>query len=619
MKTIFLTGSTGFIGKQLVQELMKEKVKVLLLVRSKIKAATIFEEMGIFNPEIMEFVEGDLTKKNLALRDEDRRKVLQADIIIHAGGPMDIQLGEKEAVSSFLQGAKYIGEVAKSIHESKGLEQFVHIVGYMSPFDDDNSRISIDVFKEGNEYLKIKNPYERTKFLADLYIRQQAASIGYPLSVINPPTVVGSSKTGSTEQMEGLGLLVSAVRKGFMPVVPGGKKYRLPIIPNDKLAAFITRVSMMEASSIKTYTLVPDKHTDLDIYELLSVMAESMNMKPPTISVPKGLIKLLLKSGGSKLTGTSSESLAFITNREFSNESAKKIVNKGWLEDGSVKNLIPVVVADLDYRLTYQNHQMDKRFERTRVEHTTVYRLKGEGNPFILFHGLLCDGEDLFPLGIRIHEKTGHPVWIVDLPGLGRSPFLREKKLLAPYIHSVKKLLKESASGAYLIGHSFGALTLLEALKENVIRTQDSLILLQPPIKKQVTALDRFPSISKWLLKLATPNKIEQYILKQGLFDHKETIPAGYIKKVAQSFTSPRILHTTVQLNSFLSETMEKNVDTHPNREIHIIWGNKDAVYTPPISLGTMDYVPFGHHFPISHPDETAERIIHHLNKQGLS
>ncbi len=36
----------------------------------------------------------------------------------------------------------------------------------------------------------------RTKFLPDLYIRQQASAVGYPLSVINPPTVVGSSKTG---------------------------------------------------------------------------------------------------------------------------------------------------------------------------------------------------------------------------------------------------------------------------------------------------------------------------------------------------------------------------------------------------------------------------------------
>ena len=49
-----------------------------------------------------------------------------------------------------------MSELAKSIHQSKGLHQFIHVVGYMSPFDDQNSKVTIDVFKEGNNYLKIK-------------------------------------------------------------------------------------------------------------------------------------------------------------------------------------------------------------------------------------------------------------------------------------------------------------------------------------------------------------------------------------------------------------------------------------------------------------------------------
>ena len=218
MKTVFLTGGTGFIGKQLVEELAKEDVNILLLVRSKSKATRTFQERGILKEAVMHFVEGDLTKADLGLSPEDQERVLTTDVIIHAGGPMDIQATSKEAASVFLNGAKYIGELAKSIHQSKGLQQFIHVVGYMSPFDDQNSKIAIDVFEEGNEYLKIKNPYEKTKFLADLYIRQQASAVGYPLSVINPPTVVGSSQTGSTEQIAGLGLLVKSMRRGLMPV-----------------------------------------------------------------------------------------------------------------------------------------------------------------------------------------------------------------------------------------------------------------------------------------------------------------------------------------------------------------------------------------------------------------
>jgi len=156
MRTIFLTGGTGFIGRQLVEELTKEEVMIFLLVRSKSKATRIFQEKGIVNEAAMHFIEGDLTKTDLGLSDEDKDRILKTDVIIHAGGPMDIKATEQEAVSVILNGAKHIGELAKSIHQLKGLQQFIHIVGYMSPLDDKSSMVTIDVFKEGNDYLKIK-------------------------------------------------------------------------------------------------------------------------------------------------------------------------------------------------------------------------------------------------------------------------------------------------------------------------------------------------------------------------------------------------------------------------------------------------------------------------------
>ena len=132
MRTVFLTGGTGFIGKQLVKELAKEDVKILLLVRSKIKQHA-FSRKRHLKKEVMHFIEGDLTKIDLGLSAEDKERVLKTDVIIHAGGPMDIQATSKEAASVFLNGAKHISELAKSIHQLKGLQQFIHVVGYMSP------------------------------------------------------------------------------------------------------------------------------------------------------------------------------------------------------------------------------------------------------------------------------------------------------------------------------------------------------------------------------------------------------------------------------------------------------------------------------------------------------
>ncbi|WP_342499199.1 alpha/beta fold hydrolase [Bacillus sp. FSL W7-1034] len=614
MKTVLLIGGTGFIGKQLVEELAKEDVNILLLVRSKSKATRIFQERGILKEGVMHFVEGDLTKVDLGLSPENQERVLKTDVIIHAGGPMDIQATSKEAASVFLNGAKYIGELAKSIHQLKGLQQFIHVVGYMSPFDDQNSKIAIDVFEEGNDYLKIKNPYERTKFLADLYIRQQASSVGYPLSVINPPTVVGSSQTGSTEQIAGLGLLVKSMRRGLMPVIPGGKDYRLPLISNDEFAKFIVQVFKLEQPAIQTYTLVEDKENDQNVAGLLSIMSESMNMKAPSISVPMPLMKAIMNSGVSKLTNIPSDGLNFMTKRTFSNVSVKKIMGEDWFKKTSVMTFFPAVVADLDYRMMAQNGEHQHLFKRTLCDNNTLYQLQGEGKPFILLHGLLSDGEDLFPLAQELHEKTGQPVWILDLPGLGRSPFKREKHLLDIYLNVVKKVIEKATNGAHLIGHSFGAYILLEALAQKYIDKKYSITLLQPPVAKQKAKSLHVPQfLNKWTLRLATTHLIERYVLRNGLFESTESIPKHYIEKIRNSFTSPRILNTTVQLNHLLLKTDRGDFKEVTKDHLHMIWGEYDRGYSAPSHLGKVDFVPYGHHFPLSHPSETAVLVINNI------
>ena len=76
-----------------------------------------------------------------------------------------------------------------------------------------------------------------------------------------------------------------------------------------------------------------------------------------------------------------------------------------WFKETSVMKFFPAVVADLDYRMMYQYGQHNHVFKRTLCDNNTLYQLQGEGKPFILLHGLLSDGEDLFPLAQELHEK----------------------------------------------------------------------------------------------------------------------------------------------------------------------------------------------------------------------
>lgn len=119
-------------------------------------------------------------------------------------------------------------------------------------------------------------------------------------------------------------------------MIPEGKGYRLPLISNDELAKFIVQVFRLEQPTIQTYTLVEDKQHDQNIAELLSIMSESMNMRAPKISVPMPFMKAIMNSGVSKITKIPSDGLNFITNRKFSDVSAKKIMGGDWFKKTSV-------------------------------------------------------------------------------------------------------------------------------------------------------------------------------------------------------------------------------------------------------------------------------------------
>lgn len=200
-------------------------------------------------------------------------------------------------------------------------------------------------------------------------------------------------------------------------------------------------------------------------------------------------------------------------------------------------------------------------------------------------------------------------MWIVDLPGLGRSPFQKEKNTMTIYLQAVKDMLTQAFEGAHLIGHSFGAIALMAAFKENYFRQRDTITLLQPPVMKKSTAT--YPGfMKKWVLKNASLNRLEKYVLETGVFGSSEQIPANYIAKVKNSFTSPRILNTTVQLDGWLSKKNGMDINDVVSRSFQIIWGNQDKVYQMPTKLENITQVPYGHHFPLSHPNETAHVIV---------
>ncbi|EJL26495.1 SDR family oxidoreductase, partial [Brevibacillus sp. BC25] len=297
MAVVFVTGATGFIGKEVTKQLARAGHTVLALVRSLEKWDELLMQMRPKERSYCNAVRGDLRKAGLGLSANDYEQVLRATVIIHAGVPMDISMDETVGKDVILQGASHLAAVADELHKQQRLQKLIHIVGYMSPFDDESGKLATDVFASNNLFREAGG-YEKYKFLADLYLRQEAYQKGMPLVVVNPSTIIGPRSTGNTEQTDGLGLVISSMRRGKFPVLPGGKEWWLPLLAVDDLAEVI--VGIVEANHIEhqTYYALNERSATPSFLELISLMAKELRMKPPAIPFPVSVLKKILHNGG---------------------------------------------------------------------------------------------------------------------------------------------------------------------------------------------------------------------------------------------------------------------------------------------------------------------------------
>ncbi|XP_063372368.1 putative fatty acyl-CoA reductase CG5065 [Cydia amplana] len=144
-RSVFVTGGTGFMGKVLVEKLLRkcpDIKQILLLVRQK-KGKTprqrmedtlndpLFEKLrtmrGGVQPLLdkMTLISGDASEPDLGLSPADRQRILEeTDIIIHAAATIRFDEELKKAVMLNVRGTKLVVQLAK---ECKHLKLMIHI------------------------------------------------------------------------------------------------------------------------------------------------------------------------------------------------------------------------------------------------------------------------------------------------------------------------------------------------------------------------------------------------------------------------------------------------------------------------------------------------------------
>ena len=238
--TYFVTGGTGFIGRNLIDQLLKRKGTVHVLVRrgSKKKFNRLVEERWADQRKRVVAVTGDLTKPVLGLSAADQ-EALSGKIrhFFHLAAVYDLKASEEQNQSANIDGTRHAIQCAEKL-KAKCFHHTSSIAAaglYRGTFRE-------DMFEEASG---LTHPYFRTKHDSEGLVRKHCS---IPWRVYRPGIVVGHSKTGEIDKIDGpyyFFKLIQKMRRMLPPWVPtlGLEGGRVNLVPVDFVARAMDHIA----------------------------------------------------------------------------------------------------------------------------------------------------------------------------------------------------------------------------------------------------------------------------------------------------------------------------------------------------------------------------------------
>lgn len=251
----FVTGITGFIGQQFLQELSKRDGKIYALVResSVKKIEKLRFENGLSEDQLVA-VTGDLSAPLCGV---DVDALDNVDHFFHVGAVYDLTANQEQQAAANIEGTIQ----ALALAEKLNVDCFHHVssivAGGFYP-----GTFTEEMFDEA-EGLE-RNPYFKTKHESEGLVRKQTA---LPWRIYRPGIVVGHSETGWINKIDGpyyffeLINTISEVVPRWVPL-PVYKGNEFNLVPVDFIAKAMDHIGHQPDLDGKCFHLTnPDSMT----------------------------------------------------------------------------------------------------------------------------------------------------------------------------------------------------------------------------------------------------------------------------------------------------------------------------------------------------------------------
>ncbi|MGE5115219.1 MAG: SDR family oxidoreductase [Betaproteobacteria bacterium] len=293
----FVTGATGFIGKRLVKALLARRGStVYFLVRpgSAGKLEALYERWGLATPAERARavpIEGDLTAKKIGVSAADAKRLKgQIDHLYHLAAVYDLEADEASQVRVNIEGTRHLVEFAKVI-EAGHLHHISSIAAaglYEGVFRE-------DMFDEAEN---LDHPYFRTKHDSEAIVRKESGKL--PWTVYRPAMVVGDSRTGEMDKVDGPYYFFKPIQRlrhivpHWMPAI-GIEGGRINLVPVDFVVAALVHISHSAAAKSGTCFHLVDP-AGYRVGDVLEVFARAAHAPKPSLFVNAALLGFVPKS-----------------------------------------------------------------------------------------------------------------------------------------------------------------------------------------------------------------------------------------------------------------------------------------------------------------------------------
>ncbi len=247
----FVTGATGFIGRNLVEELLKREGTVYVLVREGSRGR-IDELIRRWNAnDRVVPVPGDLSKPALGVEGFGEK----IDHFFHLAAVYDMEADAEASHKANVEGTRHAIDFANSIDVGR-----FHHTSSIAVAGKFRGLFREDMFDEGQP---LPHHYHATKFESEKLVREEARA---PLRIYRPGIVIGHSETGEMDKIDGpyyffklIQKLRHALPEWFPLAGPEGKKAN--IVPVDFVAKAMDHIAHMDDSDLygNTFHLVDPK------------------------------------------------------------------------------------------------------------------------------------------------------------------------------------------------------------------------------------------------------------------------------------------------------------------------------------------------------------------------